>query len=270
MLWAFQSVLIVAGLLVVWFKPAPSLVWSVCRLPLLILWIFVVLEGSTRVFNRVYALERPAQLKDVESRLWLDGGGRFNGETRLYVYNPDSRGITYGHPVRVNHWGFRGPDFLPRGDAPESVFRVAVIGDSTTMGQGVAESARYSDILAADLHAAYRYLSIEIVNLGIAGHETVQEERILRRMWPVVRPDLVILGFSVNDPNLHYRYQQPYTIPVPQALGKRLRSLMAFRQAESLYDRVVQAAKPHSHGYGRNTGKRIRRSRATGSYLRGP
>jgi hypothetical protein len=104
------------------------------------------------------------------------------------------------------------------------------------MGHSVREEARYSDILEAQLRRVHPELPIEVVNVAIEGHETVQEEKMLRRFWPIVRPDLVVLGFSINDPNLHYRYQQPHPIPVPGPLEVPLHQLLSFRLLDRMYD----------------------------------
>ena len=72
------------------------------------------------------------------------------------------------------------------------------------MGEAVAEEQRYSDVLTRELRHTYPGVSIELINLGVQGLETVQEAKIMRRFWSVVEPDFVILGFSLNDPNLHY------------------------------------------------------------------
>ena len=240
-LWGLQAALIVSGVLAIWLRPSWSLIWSMSKVSLLILWIVFLLEISTRTFNAVHALERPANLKHEVSYTWLEGGDWMNGETRLYTYTPNSQGTSYGHPVRVNSWGFRGPEVEMRRVEPDAAFRVMVLGDSTTMGHSVEENARYSDVLGAQLRKAYPKPPIEIVNLAIEGYETVQEEKILRRFWPAVTPDLVILGFSINDPSLHYRYQQPYPIPLPPPIARPLRRLLSYRLLEQMYDPLFRS-----------------------------
>ena len=236
--WGISIAVVLSGIAMVRFRRRPS-VWtaaSLSRLPLLIAWTLLVLEISVRAANSVYALERPPQLANTYSNEWLEGGDWFNGLTRLYRYTPNSSGSTYGHPFRANRWGFRGPDFQPRERKPDGSFRVLVLGDSTTMGEAVAEEQRYSDVLSRELRRAYPGLSIEVINLGVSGLETLQEAKIMRRFWSVVEPDFVILGFSINDPNLHYDYFDTYKVPMPAALRNLLGRFESFRLFERMYD----------------------------------
>jgi hypothetical protein len=237
-LWGLSIAVVLSGIAMVRFRRRPS-VWkaaSLARLPLLIAWTLLVLEISVRAINSVYALERPPHLANTYSNEWLEGGDWFNGLTRLYRYTPNSSGSTYGHPFRANRWGFRGPDFQPRERKPDGSFRVMVIGDSTTMGEAVAEERRYSDLLSGELKRAYPGLSIEVINLGVSGLETLQEAKIMRRFWSVVEPDFVILGFSINDPNLHYDYFDTYKVPMPAAPHNLLGRFESFRLFEQMYD----------------------------------
>lgn len=201
----------------------------------------VALEAMLRLVNALVPLERPAHLLDRYASHWLEGRDWTNGLTRLYVFAPGSLGSTYGHPLRVNRWGFRGADFLER-DRPEAqrAFRVAVLGDSVTAGLGVAEEDRYSDVLQRRLSARCTSGRIEVVNLGVHGYETVQEEKILRRMWDVVGPDLTVVGFYVNDPNITYDHHALHPIPTPERLRPMVGKLLTFRLLEPPYDRTYR------------------------------
>ena len=75
----------------------------------------VIAEGLLRAVHFIYPLECPPELKDNTTVEWLEGGSDpWDGEHRLYIFKPGSTGSTYGHPLRINRFGFRGADFVPR------------------------------------------------------------------------------------------------------------------------------------------------------------
>lgn len=96
--------------------------------------------------------------------------------------------------VRLNSLGYREREVDPRSD---DVFRVALIGDSFTFGQGIAEEERISNLLEAELRKRGR--RVEVLNFGRAGYNTRDEVEALRRMVATVRPDFVVLQWFVND-----------------------------------------------------------------------
>jgi hypothetical protein len=95
--------------------------------------------------------------------------------------------------VRHNHYGFRGPEFDEI--KPAGIYRVAVLGDSFTYGNGIAEEDRFSDRLAAALGER----RIQVLNFGFPGnnwpdHVATLERRVLR-----LKPDFVLLQWDTND-----------------------------------------------------------------------
>jgi lysophospholipase L1-like esterase len=95
--------------------------------------------------------------------------------------------------VRLNSAGFREREIVPASGA----FRVAVVGDSFTYGQGVAEAQRFSNLL----EEAFRHdgSRVEFINFGRPGAETPDEVEILGDALSLARPDYVLLQFLVND-----------------------------------------------------------------------
>lgn len=73
------------------------------------------------------------------------------------------------------------------------MFRIAVVGDSLTYGQGVAEDRIYVAHLARALGG------VEVLNLGVAGAQS--EDVLLTVAWALERlaPDLVVYGMCLND-----------------------------------------------------------------------
>ncbi|MEE9303181.1 MAG: GDSL-type esterase/lipase family protein [Thiotrichaceae bacterium] len=104
---------------------------------------------------------------------------------------------TWGHKVRRNQLGYRERDFT--NPKPDDVFRVIVLGDSLTMGMGLAESERYTHLTEKRLRKQFPERKIEILNFGMSGYPTVTERDDLLKHYEFVKPDLIVIGFCIND-----------------------------------------------------------------------
>lgn len=110
--------------------------------------------------------------------------------------------LTWGNPVRKNNLNYRGKDVVvPK---PKGVFRIMVLGDSFTWGAGLAENNRYSNILDSLLTSYFPDLKIDVVNCGRSSSSTIDERDSLLRLKNIVAPDLLVVGFCVNDPQPKY------------------------------------------------------------------
>ena len=122
----------------------------------------------------------------------------------LYELNPGFEGMHEGVEVRVNSLGMRDEEPLP-GDDPRRV-RIVVLGDSTTFGFGVANGQTYSDALEAFLNDhSKRDLVYEVLNMGVCGYSTLTESIVLEEKALALDPDLVIVGYNLNDPDVEQR-----------------------------------------------------------------
>ena len=99
--------------------------------------------------------------------------------------------------MRTNSMGLRGPE-VEREKAP-GAFRIACLGDSQTFGHGVNDGDDYPRVLEGALRAAQPASSIEVLNFGVGGYDTEQETLLLQRKGLDFQPDLVLLGFFLND-----------------------------------------------------------------------
>ncbi len=120
-------------------------------------------------------------------------------ETVPYPFNTSAKYkvITWGHEVQNNSLGFREREFA-RGQSSDS-YRIMVLGDSLTWGAGLSPSERYTNLLERSLSAATSR-SVEVLNFGIEGGPTTVEADIFEFYHEMVQPDLVVLGFCLNDP----------------------------------------------------------------------
>ncbi len=79
---------------------------------------------------------------------------------------------------------------------PAGVYRIATLGDSFTFGMGVEEEDTWPRRLEAEL-AGWR--SAEVINFGVMGYDTTQEARLLEARVLTFQPDLIVIGYCLND-----------------------------------------------------------------------
>lgn len=105
---------------------------------------------------------------------------------------------TWGHLVKNNQYGFRERNFdSPK---PAGMYRIMVLGDSLTWGAGLAPEERYTAIAENLLNKTFDDGKFEILNFGISGGPTIRERDILQQYQDIVDPDLIVVGFCLNDP----------------------------------------------------------------------
>ena len=125
-----------------------------------------------------------------------------------FVYDGDPRGYfgaggTVEHPT--NAAGFRGPEFQT--EKPPGTLRIAFLGDSFTFGEGVRFKDTYAERTAA-LLAERCDSPVESLNFAVGGYNTTLERQLFERRVLGYAPDVVVLGFVLNDaePALYRRH----------------------------------------------------------------
>jgi lysophospholipase L1-like esterase len=110
---------------------------------------------------------------------------------------PSARDQWDGVTVEVNAKGLRGPelDYARRPGAA----RILYLGDSVTVGYRLAGHADSYPYLTAERLQRRSGRPVETVNGAVNGYATWQERRWLEREGVRYHPDLVILGFVLND-----------------------------------------------------------------------
>ena len=105
---------------------------------------------------------------------------------------------TWGKEVKANNLTWRDDKdvIIPK---PEDEFRIMVLGDSLTWGAGLSTNERYTDKLEVLLSERYRDRNIKVFNFGLSGGAMVHERDVLLKYEDDVSPDLIIVGFCVND-----------------------------------------------------------------------
>ena len=112
---------------------------------------------------------------------------------------------TWYASVRLNQMGFREREFSLT--KPEGIYRIAVIGDSITFGQGVGEQNRFTNLLEKRLNDTSR--SYEVLNFGLPGAETLHHIDFLNAYVLKAEPDFILLQWFTNDVEGHDKSERP-------------------------------------------------------------
>lgn len=126
-----------------------------------------------------------------------------------YRQRPNS---TYRYPngtaAHSNAQGFRGPTVVvPK---PAGVFRIVLLGGSTTHGWGVNDSGTVDRYLRDSLALRYPTRRIEVVNLAFDGYDSYQLWERMQSEAIAYQPDLVIVNSGINDVrNARFQDLQP-------------------------------------------------------------
>ncbi|HQH73954.1 MAG TPA: GDSL-type esterase/lipase family protein, partial [bacterium] len=112
----------------------------------------------------------------------------------LWKLKPDFRGPTYGHHVRINSAGFRGPDEYSL--EPHHALRILAIGDSRTYGFEVPDESTFCQVLQTELRG--KGVDAEVINAGTHGYSAVQCRAKLEQLL-AYRPRVVIFSAGYND-----------------------------------------------------------------------
>lgn len=161
-------------------------------------------------FRKIFLIALPAAIAAaIVMALLVEGWVRWSwdssrGTPGFLVSHPtrgQRLGINYegwfaGVPVRTNAFGFRSTrdDRIAKS---ANTFRILVLGDSVTFGHGAVHD--YPSLLEAQLRAWRPEVDWQVWNLGVPGYNTSQELTYLHEVGARFQPDLVIVGFFIND-----------------------------------------------------------------------
>jgi hypothetical protein len=133
---------------------------------------------------------------------------RYDAELGWAPVPHSSSVVTTARTIHAQHnsLGFRDIEF-ERDARPVVLF----LGDSFVWGVDAEADERFTDLLRA------RLPQFTTVNAGVSGYGTDQEYLLLQRIWPTIRPAVVVLMFCTdndrldNGTNIRYDgYQKPY------------------------------------------------------------
>ena len=114
----------------------------------------------------------------------------------LYQPSPGAASQAYGVFNQINSAGFRGSEISL--SKPEGVKRVIFLGDSVVYGYGLENTAAIPPQLEQAFKKSGRG-EVEVLNFGVSGYETEQAVEFFKEKGLAFQPDLVILGYTLND-----------------------------------------------------------------------
>ncbi|GEM_PF-820644 len=113
----------------------------------------------------------------------------------------------YDYVVRTNALGLPGPEIAPARPTP-GTYRVLTVGDAFTMPEGLDYDSSYSARLAAALARCSAHPGgagegegdpVQVIDGGVTGYGPNEEGPEIRELVPLLRPNVVIYQFYVNE-----------------------------------------------------------------------
>ena len=123
--------------------------------------------------------------------------------------------------VEVNDQGFR--ERQVHFSKPAGIYRIAVVGDSFTFGNGIPADQRYSALMQRALGDGF-----EVLNFGLPGNNTPEETAVIRQAVRRYAPDFILVQWFVNDVEGPSRSRPTYATLLPfEALHNGLQTRSA-------------------------------------------
>lgn len=144
-------------------------------------------------------------------------------EGLVYELKPSVSANTVYGPVKTNRYGQRDNEYSLK--KPPNTVRICVIGDSVTFGTNLRVEDTYPKILERMLNNRYGDREkFEVINFAVVGYNSYQEEIVLEEKCLPFNPDMVLVGFCLNDDSYTDGLGGLAKEMSPHALGSRLHS----------------------------------------------
>ena len=146
----------------------------------------ITLLGGDLILNRVLEVHRyPKLVNDLVVHHRLEPGAV-----------SEMRSNEFRATLHVNSLGLRGPEIATEKDA--GVYRILMLGDSMTMGEGVADDQTFSVLLERSLTDALGR-RVQVLNAGVDSYTPLLAYLALRTRLIDLKPDAVVLNFDMSD-----------------------------------------------------------------------
>jgi lysophospholipase L1-like esterase len=150
--------------------------------------------------------------------------------------------------IALNDEGFRSAPFS--GPKRLGVLRIACIGDSWTFGMNVNQDETYPARVEALLGSQTPARSVEVMNFGVLGYTSFQGLQVLRSRALDLQPDVVIIGFGMNDSDVAgYRDKDVLTSSAPN-WRDRVKAITSRSESLALMKYVALALRFHPKNVG--------------------
>jgi len=141
-----------------------------------------------------------------------------------YVLQPGLRGRVAGIPIEHNSRGLRDREY-PDTPAPDTM-RILVLGDSITYSRLSPAAVTFVKRLESTLNASSGGRRFEVLNAGVSGYTSCQEEAFFKNVASAYHPHIVIWQYCLNDvedPSDPFGGGREGYVPLPDSWKKGLR-----------------------------------------------
>ena len=126
--------------------------------------------------------------------------------------------------IALNEAGFRSEPFGPKA---ANTVRIACVGDSWTFGMNVNQDQTYPARLAAWLAVLRPGTRFDVENFGVLGYSSFQGRRLLETRVLDQKPDVVAIGFGMNDSEVAGYRDRDMVVSSPPRWTTRLKERAA-------------------------------------------
>ncbi|HSV43949.1 MAG TPA: SGNH/GDSL hydrolase family protein [Candidatus Bathyarchaeia archaeon] len=135
----------------------------------------------------------------------------------IYELKPNLDAYHIMVPLKTNSQGLRDKEYTL--DKPPHTFRVAVIGDSFTMPEGVALENAFHTLLEDRYNRESSGTLYEFINFGVAGYDPRQYLATLKHRALAYQPDFILIclcGYLDNEFLPEERFHQTFVPKAPE------------------------------------------------------
>jgi len=99
--------------------------------------------------------------------------------------------------VSTNSFGFRGGEIFK--DKPQNVYRIFMVGGSTTFGSAVFDNMTISHQLQKKFENIDSQYNVEVINAGVSGSFSLPETKLVKNKIIEFKPDMIIVYDGWNE-----------------------------------------------------------------------
>jgi hypothetical protein len=185
---------------------------------LLIIWILILIfitEGIFRLFIYLKFIKYP-NIKEDEITY------RYSGNKDL-IYELKPNFSSVDGMYQTNKYGMR--DYKYSLTKLSNVIRICVLGDSVAFGYDlVTVEQTFEKLLEVKLNNKSKIIKFEILNFSVPGYNSYQEEITLKEKVIKFKPDIILVGFCLNDDTYTDGYDELARELSPYSIGSKLHS----------------------------------------------
>ena len=184
----------------------------------------------------------------------------YNSEISCNLLIPNCSTIFEGFSVKlnpsniiVNSAGYRGEEYSKVKE--NGIYRIIILGDSSTFGWGVNISDTFPKILEDMLNKSPKFNNrinmYEVINLALPGYDTRCEYEILKLIGLDYNPDLVIITFHSDDDHnstkfndIYSKLMKEYQLSLSDLMNSHQINVLVHTRATKMYYDILNKMDP--------------------------